>query len=300
MLILAAILITLLVPLVIGGVGSSRLRTGYLWVLAVFGSFAAWGLVFAARWQLPIFIPLINWQPDYLFKSSPVLLVDHISWPFAIAVITLPLAVLLTSITRENERDPKIWSFSMALSGLGLMAVVSGNPLTLLMAWAIIDIAEILVLFINLEESRARERVVIAFSVRVAGMFFMISAMLRASGMGAELTFENIPTEVVGYLFLAAGLRLGVLPPHQLFLQEPPMRRGLGTILRFVPVTTSLMLLVRAAQVELTGNWKSVILILATVFVISSALTWLRAKDELQGRPYWILGMGAFALVAAV
>jgi len=300
MLILAAILISLLISFAILGLRFTRLRTGYLWVLAVMSSFVAWVLVFAARWQLPVIIPLANWQSEHLLESLPTLLIDHISWPFALAVITLPLVVILTSITRENERDPNIWSFSMALGGLGLIAVVSGNPFTLLIAWAIIDILEIVILLINLEESQSRERAVIAFSVRVAGMFFLISAMLRANGMGAELTFENIPVEVVGYIFLAAGLRLGVFPLHQPFLEETPLRRGLDTIMRLVPVCASLVLLVRAAQVDITGIWKSIFLILTTIFVISSAFIWLRAKDELQGRPYWILGLAAFAFVAAI
>jgi hypothetical protein len=59
-------------------------------------------------------------------------------------------------------------------------------------------------------------------------------------------------------------------------------------------------LLVRAAHVEVTGIWATVFMALAAFSALSSSIIWLRAKDELQGRPYWILGIGAFALASAI
>jgi hypothetical protein len=300
MLILIVILLSLLTPLLVWGLRYSRLRPGYLWILTLFSSFLAWGLVLAIRGQLPLSVSLADWQPDLLFQSSPFLLLDETSWPFAVAVMTLPLAVLLTDVSGVRELDPQTWASSQALAGVGLVAVVAGNPLTLLMTWAVLDIAESVVLLLQVKGSQERERVVVAFSVRVGGMFMLLSAMLRASALGEMLTFQNIPAEVSGYILLAAGLRLGVLPPHQPFLQEPLMRRGLGTLLRFVPVAASVVLLVRAASAEVTGIWSTVFLLLAAFTTFSSALVWLRAKDELQGRQYWVLSLGAFALASAV
>jgi len=300
MLILAAILLSLLTPLLVFGLRSSRIRPGYLWLLTVLSSLVALGLVLAVRSQIPFSISLADWKPDFLFASSPSLLVDDISWPFAIAAIVLPLSVLLTDIALVREFDPQTWASSQALGGVGLIAVVAGNPLTLLMTWAVIDITESVVLLLRVSGSKARERVVVAFSIRVAGMYMLIAAMLRFSAMGSELTFENISQSVSGYLLLAGGLRLGVLPPHQPVLQEPLMRRGLGTLLRFVPVAPSVVLLVRAAHVETIGVWANIFMVLSAFSAISSALIWLQAKTELQGRPYWILGLGAFALAAAV
>ena len=77
------------------------------------------------------------------------------------------------------------------------------------------------------------------------------------------------------------------------------MRRGLGTLVRFVPVTASVVLLVRAAHVQIAGIWQMIFLLLAAFTALSSSLIWIQAKDELQGRPYWILGLGAFSLAAA-
>jgi len=300
MLILIAILITLLSPAAVLALSFSRLRTGYMWLLCTISTFFAWGLVILSRNQIPISIPLANWQSDYILFSSPSLLVDNISWPFAIVMMTLPLAALLTDITRVDKPDPQTWASIQALGGVGLVAVIAGNPLSMLLAWAVIDISECAVLLFRVIGSSERERVVISFSVRIAGMVVLISAILRAYGLGTPLTFENIPVEVGGYLMLAGGLRLGVLPPNQPHLHEPHMRRSLGTLVRFVPIAASIVLLVRAAHVEITGIWLLIFMFLSTLSAILSGIAWAQGKNELQARPFWILGFSSFALAAAV
>jgi hypothetical protein len=117
--------------------------------------------------------------------------------------------------------------------------------------------------------------------------------------MGINLAFDNIPDEVVAYLFLAAGLRLGVIPPHLQFLQENPIRRGLGTLMRFVPVSASIILLVRASHAQVADSWQQIFIFIAAFVALISSFFWLQADSELQSRPYWILGLGSFALAAA-
>ena len=176
MLILWAIFIGLITPLAVWGLSFSRLSRGYLWLISILSSLVAWGLVLSIRPQVPLSRTLIDWQPEFIFAFSPAILVDDISWPFAVAVITMPLVILLTDITQEAGLNPHNWASIQALGGVGLLAVVAGNPLTLLMAWAVIDIVESAVLLLRLSSSQDRERVVVAFSVRVAGMFFLIIA----------------------------------------------------------------------------------------------------------------------------
>ncbi len=214
-------------------------------------------------------------------------------------MITLPLATLLTDISHVNEVSPQTWASGQALSGVGLIAVIAGNPLTIVMAWAVIDIAESVVLLLHVTGSREREQVVITFSVRIAGMLLLIFAMLRASGLGASLTYNDIPIEVGGYLLLAAALRLGVIHPNQPNFREPLIRRSLGTLIRFVPSAASVVLIVRAAHVEISGIWQISFIILATFAALLGAIGWIRAKNEIQSLPYWILGFSSFAVAAA-
>jgi len=295
----AAILIALLIPLVVLGLSFSRIRPGYLWLLSTTGTIISLGLIVASRDQIPLSIPLAEWQSDFFSLGAPTLLIDHVSWPFAIAVLVIALSALLTDIVRVNRLDSQTWASIQALGGVGLLAVIAGNPTTMLMTWVVIDIAESVVLLIRMTGSEERERVVVAFSIRLAGIFLLMSAMLRTISLEKNLNFGDIPVEAAGYLILAAGLRLGVLPPNQPHLREPVLRRGLGTMIRFVPSAASVILLVRTGQVVISGVWQTVFIILASLSAFLGAIAWSGGKDELDGRPYFILVMGAFCLSSA-
>ena len=252
-------------PLVVLGLSFTHVRHGYLWIIATISTFIAFGLVLVSSNQIPISIPFAIWQPELIFITSPSLLVDNISWPFAIAILTLVLSALLTDVVHVDKLDPQTWVSIQALGGVGLVSVVAGNPLTILITWAVIDIAECAVLLYRMSTSQERERVVISFSIRIAGMLLLISAMISGQGLETPLTFGEIPKQVGGLLMLAAGLRLGVIPTNQPYLREPQMRRNLGTMIRFVPSGASIVLLVRTAYFEITDGWFLLIMALATI-----------------------------------
>src|SRR5512139_4184293 len=75
-----------------------RRSLAHSWLVALFGAIAGWILLLLAGFNLPISIHLADWQPAELFPSSPALLIDSNSWPFAMALATLALAVILTDV----------------------------------------------------------------------------------------------------------------------------------------------------------------------------------------------------------
>jgi hypothetical protein len=298
--ILTAILILFVFSLAIIALKRFDLRPGYSWFLAVGGSLIAWFLIVFSYSSKPIVIPLLNWQASRLSLDSPALLLDSFSWPFAVALITLLTSVLLTDVARVEEIEPFVWAANLGMTGIGLLAVLADNPLTLLMAWAILDFAETCTRLIQAPGNSQRERVVVSFSVRVVGMMLVILAILRARTLGTTLEFSNIPFEASGFLILAAGMRLGVLPPHLFSIQDRPFRRGLGTITRLVPVAASTVLLPRVASVGASPEWELPLLITSALAILFAGLSWLWSPGELDGRPFWILGLSAFSVVAAI
>jgi hypothetical protein len=177
---------------------------------------------------------------------------------------------------------------------------MAGNPLTLILGWAALDVFEALILFSWVRRSEMRTRFLTALSTRVLGIAFLVGAVIAARSGGEALTFTLIPASAAPYLLIAAGLRLGVLPMQPPFLQDHPFRRGLGTPLRLVPAAGSLMLLVRTAEAGVSFDLAPLLLALAAFSGIYSAIAWLTATSELSGRPFWILGMAALAFSAAV
>lgn len=310
---------------------------GFLAVLAVL---IAWPMVFLARSDIQHVITLLQWKPESLFPISPSLLIDNISWYFALALTSLSLTVVITSLAQlgqspklEQLRPQKIiqvnedrntfeggisssepataieasltpdwllWASILALTSLGLVAVTAGNMLTLLLAWAALDIIELIILLGQISQSSTRERIILAFSAKMAGIVTVLMAGIILWTNGASLSFDTISQPLSTYLILAAGLRLGVLPLHLPFTQGLPIRRGLGTVLRLVPAASSYILLVRVSNVGVMGSVTPYLLSLAILAGLYAAVNWLGAKDELNGRPYWMLGTASLAIIAAI
>jgi len=90
MLALAAIFLLLLTPVAMVILHLLRPRLDkYQWLIAILGSFLAWPMVLLVRVNMPHSVTLLVWQPESLFPTSPSLLIDTISWPFALAMVSL-------------------------------------------------------------------------------------------------------------------------------------------------------------------------------------------------------------------
>jgi hypothetical protein len=278
----------------------------YYWLAALIGTLTAWSFVLLSGPHPSYTLSLGIWRPATYFPDSPKILVDPISWSFALAIVTLALVVILTAPMRLSGNNWHAWASSLALAGFGLLAVLAGNPLTLMLAWAAIDILEIAILLVQVRDSKIYVQALTAFAARVGGLGLLLWADVSAKTIGNLWSFtpgasaSTVQTRLSLVLLIAAGLRLGVLPLHMPFLQELPLRRGLGTSLRLVPVAASLVLLVRTANAGVPASWVPYLLALVGLSALYGAILWAFAPDELSGRPFWILGMTAFAVASAV
>jgi hypothetical protein len=296
---LVPVLLLLFTALAIFMIRLARPGFAYFWLLAATSTLLAWPATLILRRVLPLTISLGSW-PAEVFSAATALLVDSISWPYALALSTLVLAVILTDVARYVEVNWVAWAGSLALAAIGILAVFSANPLTLLLYWGAIDLAELYLLLNQVEGSLARERVVISFSARVFGILLLLAGILAAKGSGVPLTFERIPRTASVYLLLASILRLGVVPLHLPILHDPRQRRGLGTMSRLVPAAASLVLLARIAVSGVSANLEALFLGISGATALYAGFSWLIAPDELEGRPYWMLGMASLSLAATV
>jgi hypothetical protein len=297
---LIAVLTSLIFAAFILIVDRYRATLAFSWLLASLGGILTWLLIFISARMMPAHIPLGNWRLESFSIDSPRLLLDTASWPFALALTTLGLAVVLTDALHSGEFEPMVWAGNLALIALGLLAVLAGNPSTLALAWAAIDGVEVFLLLGTLQRSSEREQVIAVFSARLTGIFLLLMAEILAHARGMKLIFEDIPTVVSLYLFLASALRLGVVPLHMPFWKDASLRRGLGLTARMVPVVSSAILLVRTAQVGLPASQGFYLMIFTVIAALYGGFSWISAKDELDGRPHWILGMTALSLAAGV
>ncbi len=277
----------------------SRPNFKYPWMVAAGGALLAVLAVFAWRLHFPQTFSLPPWQPGDVFPFSPAWLADETSWTYALALSILAAAVIWTSVVRA-ETNSVSWAGTLLLTALGVLAVASGNPLTLVLTWTAIDLAELVTMLRSAEGEEQSQSVVIAFAVRIFGTGLVLWAGAVGVSAGTPMDFRAIPARTGIYLLLAAGLRLGVLPLHLPYRQENVLRRGLGTILRLVSAAASLALLARIPPGSMNSLLPPLLLVLAAVTALYSGWMWLRASDELVGRPFWILGMASLAVSSSL
>jgi hypothetical protein len=299
MLIFITLIILMLTSIALVVVHLAKFRYAIHWLIAAGGVLAAWLLISFTGFDLPQTLPLVSWQPEYLYSLSPSLLTDHFSWSFAQALVTLLFAVILTDAVRSSDADWSSWTTSLGLTVLGLFAVLSGNLITLLLAWMAIDFVELFFLLSSINQSSLREKVVVSFSARTFSSILVIVAVIFSATQGHDLTFTNIPGEAGAILLLAAGFRLGVIPIHIPSFQSFPLSPGKATTLRMVSASSGLILLVRIAPVMLGSNLTMIFLGLAALATVYSGVTWLFAKNILEGRPAWIVGMASLSFASA-
>jgi hypothetical protein len=277
-----------------------RADFAYHWLIATIGAFVAVPMVLIIATQLPQTDTLISWKPETLFPSSLILTADRISWPYAVGLIVLVLAMMLTEVARATESMWSAWAAGLLLGSLGVIAVFAGNPLTLLLAWMAIDLIELLILLAQSIPNPIGARVVVAFSSRLLGSGLLMAAILFTSSVGLDWTFNNVSATAAVILLVAVGMRLGVLPAYMPMIKESASRRGLGSILHLVPAASCLVLLNRIAFVMESSALVTLLQIIVGLMAIYAGVVWMFASDELDGAPAWILGMSSLSAAAAM
>ena len=300
MLILLTVLLLFLTALALVILFWVRPTVRYPWLIAVGGALGSWLSVLTWQFRLPVTFQFPRWEPTNLFLESLSFTADTLTWLFAFSVITLIVAVILTASARENFPAPIPWAATLVLGGLGLLAVLSDNPLSLLMIWSAIDLVELVAQLRSVDGPQPSEKVVTAFATRVAGSGVVLWASMVSISAGSPMNFQDAPPQVGLYLLLAAGLRLGVLPLHMPYASESAIRRGFGTTLRLVSAASSLVLLARIPTASVISAFTPYLLLLTALAAIYGGWMWLRAPDELTARPYWLIGLAALAMASAL
>jgi hypothetical protein len=300
MLILISCLLLFITALALAALRLIRPNAQYAWLAAIGGGILA--VISVVIWlaQMPFDLALPAWQPTTLFMNPILFRADGVSWPFALSIAGLTLTVLLTAVARPVFINSYAWAGTFALGGLGILAVTANNPLTLLLVWSALDITELFVQLRSADGPSNNEKVVTSFSTRAFGIGLLVWANIVSVAQGSAFNFEAIAPNSGLFLIAAAGLRLGVFPLHLPYSTESTLRRGLGTSLRLISAASSLVLLAHIPAGSLSSPFTPFLMALAIIASLYGGWMWLRAPDELTGRPYWIIGLAALSVISAL
>jgi hypothetical protein len=138
----------------------------------------------------------------------------------------------------------------LLLTFAGMAAIFSDNLLTIIMAWAGLDLIYFLVLVLLGRSEGVELQAVLNLAFNVAGMLLAVGAALLISRESTALSLREAALSARSTLLitLAAVFRLGLFPLHLALPAEANIRQGLGTVLRLIPAAVALEVMARLAQ----------------------------------------------------
>ena len=282
----------------------TRNRIGLTWIIAAGSSFAAWLAMMILRLYLPSTVSMIKWMPEALFRESPFLMIDYNSWPYAAILITILLAYIFTDSARSKANiNPLNWSGSMVVIAIGLIALLAGNPLTMVLAWAVVDMVEfIYLLSVQKTDARQNRRIVLIYAFRMLSLIMLIWAVMVGWAETGPFDVENIPDKAGVYFLIAAALRLGVLPFNLQIDEKGNQASSPVSIIRYVPIAASLSLITRMPPefMIIRPNWLIAVQIIISISAMISGILWVSKANTAEGRPYWNIALTSLAILCAV
>lgn len=279
-----------------------KLNVGRIWLFSALFSFINWGLILGFKWLIPLNYSILNWFPFAgFFEESIVLSLDQYSWVFAFALASIQLAIILTDSTRlEVLPTANIWSGIFIINALGYVSILANSFLTIFLIWTLIDIVELLIVLLTVRNDEMVNVGVISFAVKIAGIILLMVAVFISISQNQPISLTLMSKEASLIMLASIGLRLGVIPFNLPYMKEIPLRIGLGNTIRMVGVASGLIILIRFMQGASLLETSPIILFALSIVGFVASLMWLVAKNELVGRPYWIIVLTSFSIISAI
>ena len=272
----------------------------YSWPVAVVGSFLAWISTILWQIQLPSRLVVISYTYTDIFNYSLILAADGKNFPYAIGLTSLVLAVIFPSSVQATSINPVGWARLLLLSFLGLLAILSENLLTLVIAWALIDIAGLISSLRAVEEPGLSENAVVSYSIRLIGMGFVLWAGILGSSNGHAFDFSTVPQGFVSYLMVGIIFRTCSLLIRLPYSKDPSLQPGHDTTYLLILTSANLILLTHLPE-EVNYPLVSIFLTITIALIgLFAIFSWLRSPHESGGQSFWITGLTSLAIAASL
>jgi formate hydrogenlyase subunit 3/multisubunit Na+/H+ antiporter MnhD subunit len=276
-------------------------RTDVVASVAALLAIIALGL-YAPLKLLPASATLSAWGPPALLPLGLNLLVDPLSWLFGMGILSVTLVTLLTSVARPGGRRLFIRAAMLLLTFAGLAAVFSDNLLTIIIAWAGLDLIYFLVLVLLGQSEGVELQAVLNLGFNVAGTLLAAGAALLISRENPNLLLREAALTSGSTLLitLAAVFRLGLFPLHLALPAEANIRQGLGTVLRLIPAAVALALMARLASFGFTPLAQFWLTIFALGAALVGAAQLWTIEDPRLGITYFVIAESGVVLLAGL
>lgn len=233
------------------------------------------GLWLSVATHPPQEVALLVGRPFSVFQTAWVFRLTRESWAQGWGVLTAGLLVGLmwTAYPGQGRLWPRI--LALALVGAATGAALAADLFTLLMAWALLDVAFLALLLIRWGEAVV-ERAVLAGLVNGAALLGLWAAAVRLWWTGDSLFWSRMAGAAALPLLLLAGLiRLDIYPFHVGRPPELADEVDWAALLYVVPTAVGLMLWARLIPLlQGWGGTPGVALLLGLTSLLGGLWAW--------------------------
>lgn len=273
---------------------------GSTWMIATVASVLAWLILAGSPTRFFQEVNISGWLP-YLDKSIEIAFrLDRSGWEYALAIASLSVAVLFTSSARIHVRnEAMLWAGSLLLSAIGLLASAAQTPVSMILIWTLLDIAELgFILYLRSDRPMNASRLA-SFTWRGFGTLIFMGVIILATGKGGLPEFKELPPLYFPAIFLVIILRLGIFPLHPEVSRQAQINRSAGNVIDLIAPASALVLLSRLEGSLDAAFWVGMLFALTLIYMLYTAFQWASSPGELHGRSFWIFSLACFAMYSA-
>ncbi|HMN11442.1 MAG TPA: hypothetical protein PKD55_03860 [Bellilinea sp.] len=275
---------------------------GYAWLSAVALAVISWLGVIIVRWRIPVSKFIEPWRPFAETQADPILFgCDAVSWPIGAALLAVFAGFLMTSGAREDlQATPFSWSSKFLITAISLTAILAQSPLALLFAWAIFDVAELMINLSLVDGWKFDDRHAKVFVGRSLGLFLLTAAIVLHREVGLPLTFESMGETASVLVILAFISRIFTVP--MIFQHDEGLHHqsGLVNYLRLATLASILAPLCRVQLGLMPQNWSQAISIISVALLLVVSFRWIASKEENYARPFLDMALAILVILSVL
>ncbi len=300
--------LTPLTPLLILAVGTAGLMFGllprfrYTGLVAVAAGLGTLGALLLLALSLPTRAVLSPWGPAGLFAVGLALAADPLAWLYAMAVVVVMLAVVVTSLGRPGGQRVGTRAAVLVMTIASLISIFSGNLLTRIIAWVLLDVVYFLTLIFLGEGETIEPKAVLNLALNSTGTLLAVAAAVLISRTSTTISLLDaaLTPQSTLLITLAAVFRLGLFPLHLGLSSEVDIRQGLGALARLLPAIVALETVSRLAVFGIAAPLLPWLTVFAAAAALVGALQLWSVPDPRRGIAYIIIAQSGVALLAAL
>ena len=271
------------------------------WVVSALFALFLWLISLIISTAIPSDALISIWKPAALFLTPLEFILDRISWGLIYSIATVLLSLILTAATRPEAASAGMRSFWFVYAALAMVTVLAENLLTVLLAFALLDLCSFTFVIYHIESGGNIRRAIIRAGVDLGGLLLILSAawMNSIEGIGAGLDATAFSPPGALLFLMGILLRLGLIPLDSALPMLSTLRRGSGMLLRLLPPALAMSLLARFLDNGVPSTLRIWLVMAGAIGILVGGVRWLLEEDRILASPFFIMGLAGVGILTS-